>query len=83
MGVSLARLTTRDRAELVTDDKAGLREQLEGLTGERIAALEAVGEEKAKAPEAGKVPGRTVHRATGPGTERVPEPKSFDRDLAL
>ena len=31
----------RDRAELVTDDKAALREQLQALTGERIAALEA------------------------------------------
>ena len=41
----------RDRAELVTDDKAALREQLQALTGERIAALEAVGEAKAKAPE--------------------------------
>ena len=34
----------RDRAELVTDDKAALREQIQALTGERIAALEAVGE---------------------------------------
>ena len=34
----------RDRAELVTDDKAALRERLQALTGERIAALEAVGE---------------------------------------
>ena len=32
----------RDRAELVTDDKAALKEQLEALTGERIAALEAL-----------------------------------------
>ena len=39
----------RDRAELVTDDKAALRETLEAVTGERIAALEAVGEDKAKA----------------------------------
>ena len=36
----------RDRAELVTDDKAALREQLEAATGERIAALEAVEPEK-------------------------------------
>lgn len=39
----------RDRAELVTDDAKALREQLETATGERIVALEAVGEEKAKA----------------------------------
>ena len=34
----------RDRAELVTDDAQALRERLEAVTGERIAALEAVGE---------------------------------------
>ncbi len=39
---------TRDRAELVTDDKAALKEQLEAATGERIAALEAVEPERAK-----------------------------------
>ncbi len=33
----------RDRAELVTDDAAELRAQLEAVTGERIAALEAIG----------------------------------------
>ena len=32
----------RDQAELVTDDKAALKEQLKVVTGERIAALEAV-----------------------------------------
>ena len=41
----------RDRAELVTDDRAGLKEQLEALTGERIAALEALGEDRAKGQE--------------------------------
>ena len=81
----------RDRAELVTDDKAALKEQLEALTGERIAALEAVGEEKAKAPEGGKVSERLAEpeREMGRGTERtrwpekVPEPKSLDRGLGL
>ncbi len=34
----------RDRAELVTDDAKALREQLEAVTGERIAALEGIGE---------------------------------------
>ena len=38
----------RDRAELVTDDRAGLKEQLEAFTGERIAALEALGADRAK-----------------------------------
>ena len=34
----------RDRAELVTDDAAELRVQLQAVTGERIAALEGIGE---------------------------------------
>ena len=34
----------RDRAELVTDDARALRERLEAATGERIAALEAIGD---------------------------------------
>ena len=36
----------RDRAELVTDDAKALREKLEAVTGERIAALEGIGEAK-------------------------------------
>ena len=34
----------RDRAELVTDDAQALRERLEAVTGERISALEGIGE---------------------------------------
>ena len=34
----------RHRAELVTDDRNALRERLEGVTGERISALEGVGQ---------------------------------------
>ena len=34
----------RDRAELVTDDAKELRAQLQAVTGERIAALEGIGE---------------------------------------
>ena len=40
----------RDRAELVTDDAAELRTQLQAVTGERIAALEGIGEMKREAP---------------------------------
>ena len=78
----------RDRAELVTDDKAGLKEQLEALTGERIAALEALGadgakgleaegdRESAKAPEGPQPdPGRAKE------AEKTPAPKSADREL--
>ena len=41
----------RDRAELVTDDAADLRAQLQAATGERIAALEGIGEMKREAPD--------------------------------
>ena len=56
----------RYRAELVTDDAAALREQLEALTGERISALEGIGEaaghdparvRRPSAPAPGKAPG--------------------------
>ena len=85
----------RERAELVTDDKAALKEQLEAATGERIAALEAVGEEKAKGREAAPDAGRGVvpeRDACESGqAERTPEPemekaraaKGVDRELGL
>ena len=85
----------RDKAELVTDDKAALREQLEAATGERIAALEAVEPDKAKGLGAGldadRSPGgegdtpasQERERSPGPETERVRAPKSLDRDLGL
>ncbi len=47
----------RDRAELVTDDRDALRERLEAVTGERIAALEAVEPERAKGRDAGREAG--------------------------
>ena len=40
----------RDRAELVTDDARALKEQLEAVTGERMAALEGIGETKREGP---------------------------------
>ena len=85
----------RDRAELVTDDKTALKEQLEAVTGERIAALEAVGAEKAKGHEAGLDSGRSAGeergRATSPDRDRRQEPdleparapKGADRELGL
>jgi len=83
----------RDRAELVTDDKAALKEQLEAATGERIAALEAIEPDKAKGrgaePDAGrdKVPSgdRTVQRepSGGPELEQTRAPKGIDRDLGM
>ena len=85
----------RDRAELVTDDKAALREQLEAATGERIAALEAVEPDKAKGrgaeTDAGRSSGdeggvsvsKESGRTLGPVVEQDRAPKSLDRDLAL
>ena len=83
----------RDRAELVTDDRAALKEQLEAVTGERIAALEAVEPERAKSREAGLDRDRTMDpgrdsseprgRGPEPDIEKTRAPKSVDRDLAL
>ena len=85
----------RDRAELVTDDKAALKEQLEAATGERIAALEAVEPEQVKGRGAGLDAGPSAGRE-GDGSEsrergRTPEPemeqsrspKGIDRDFGL
>ena len=85
----------RDKAELVTDDKGALREQLEAATGERIAALEAVEPERAKGRDAGRDEDRSAgrekgasllqerDRSPGPGMERGRGSKSSDRDMAL
>ena len=56
----------RDGAELVTDDAQALRERLEAVTGERISALEGIGESVGPARERGhEKDGRTQ-----PGVER-------------
>ena len=57
----------RDRAELVTDDAQALKERLEAVTGERISALEGIGEGVRPERERG-------HRKEGkgsPGVERA------------
>ena len=83
------------RAELVTDDKAALRETLEAVTGERIAALEAVEPERATDRAAGVDADRSAgrdggasesrqpERSSGPDMEEARTPKSVDRDLGL
>ena len=67
----------RDRAELVTDDAADLKAQLQAVTGERIAALDAIGEtaREAKEKAAGAAPeaGRELERDAGPGVGKDPE----------
>ena len=83
----------RDRAELVTDDAAELRAQLQAATGERIAALEGIGEMKREAPDRAAEGSRTrdtgQERAAGEGVgkdrggaktpARTPEPPVRDR----
>lgn len=63
-----------DRAEIVTDDRAALREQFEAI-GERIAALEAVG-------RSGRMDGKR-RQTTGriPGTVWSPATRSVDTDV--
>ena len=63
----------RDRAELVTDDRNALRETLEAVTGERIAALEAVEPEKAKGREVGLDADRSAWREDSGTPERQRE----------
>ena len=83
----------RDRAELVTDDAAELRAQLQAVTGERIAALEGIGETPREAPgkdvEAARSPGKTPDAGAEQGTgkerqgavapSKAPEPPVRDR----
>ena len=83
----------RDRAELVTDDREALRERLEAVTGERIAALEAVGLADGTGRDAARDAGRdrvqspetggSQERRSGPGAERTPVSKSVDHGLGL
>ena len=69
----------RDRAELVTDNAEDLKAQLQAVTGERIAALEGIGEMKRAAPgkavEAARTPDSRRERGLGEGASR-------DRDRA-
>ena len=64
----------RDRAELVTEDAAKLRAQLQAVTGERIAALEGIGEMERASPEkAAEIPredGRQREGGAGPDAAR-------------
>ena len=59
----------RDRAELVTDDAAELRAQLQAVTGERITALEGIGEMKRETPgkAAEAAPTREIRPEPGTG----------------
>ena len=89
----------RERAELVTDDAAELRSQLQAVTGERIAALEGIGEmpreasgraaeargSREKGAEADRT-GEAGADRTGPAShtpEREPEARERSRDDGL
>ena len=58
----------RDRSGLVTDDKAALKEQLESITCEWIAALEAIEPDKAKGRKAGLEAGQSTGKASEAST---------------
>ena len=85
----------RDQAELLTDDRSRLKERLEGATGERIAALEAVGTERSAARDAGldadKAPGLRGPESGLERRELVPAEerktgrgsKNIEHDMAL
>ena len=77
----------RDRAELVTDDAVELRAQLQAVTGERIAALEGIGEMwREPTQEAGRDSEKemaSVAQTPGSAPEKVQEPKGVDRDLGM
>ena len=68
----------RDRAELVTDNAKALREQLETATGERISALEGIGEMSREVSDKG------VEAEPGSGGKEPADhgPSSKDREPA-
>ena len=74
----------------MTDDRVALKEQLEAVTGERFAALEAVEPERAKGQEGGAEAGRdmvqgteTPERAREPEPEKALKPQSVEREFTL
>ena len=70
----------RDRAELVTDDAKVLCERLEAATGERVAALEALGAGKAGS---GGTKKRTEALHPGEGRGPAMERTRFDRLMEI
>ena len=72
----------RHRAELVTDDRNALRERLEAVTGERISALEGVGQ---AALDSQKEVGTALDTVTGttPEPEKGVEAKLPERERGI
>ena len=73
----------RDRGELVTDDAAELRAQLQAVTGERIAALEGIGEIAREPAHGADRDSEKEMESALPSPEKVHEPKSIDRELGM
>ena len=66
----------RDRAELVTDDKVGLKEQLDELTDQPTTALEMLGKNRARVSgTVARGEMRTCLDRTQPGIEPAREPE--------
>ena len=72
----------RDRAELVTDDAKALREQLETVTGERISALEGIGDVRrdGRTPKQGSELAREMDRDGSTAAEKEAEPPAPVRE---
>ena len=77
----------RDRAELVTDDVAQLRERLETVTGERISALEAIAQSerdaRGKSAESGMEPDRKSEPERQPEAPAREKGIEFELELEL
>ena len=75
----------RDRAELVTDDAKALRERLETATGERVSALEGIGEAGRDAGRSEEAPRhverRTQEPARSPGMEKVRTARGIEMEM--
>ena len=77
----------RDRADLVTDDAQALKERLEAVTGERLSALEGIGESVRPEREAGREAGedareRARDRAEDPAIRRIEAVRERDEKAA-
>ncbi|MCY3830197.1 MAG: relaxase domain-containing protein [Rhodospirillaceae bacterium] len=77
----------RDRAELVTDDAQALKERLEAATGERISALEGIGESVGPERESQRERERGKDGKVLPGVERsspkASAPPSPEKEIEL
>ena len=77
----------RDRAELVTDDAQALKERLEVVTGERISALEGIGEDVRREREARREAApegreRERDRREDPAVQRIEAARERDAKAA-